>query len=379
MKTIEYNNFILACTQKIANLPQNEIKYHLLLAVSAVKDINNEFNSKFIEGMKALIEGLEIIMDGHLLSYVDKRDCYERILREYKYLTSLAQTETLTTKISHHLINLGAALLAFLLGTASGLIGGFAGLARGIWNLTNPLSSFATGVATGIVVGAAIGFRIPKKLFKDELIRQIKYCLDGIHECIDNLQQTNLQSFAIHKEKVKQKLLQDYFKNDQTVLTDFLQEEVAYEINTFQAQFISPSLEGYLGHHAFIKIIIDTQKPPLTIEFSTGETDLQRPVTQYERRFVSGEKIVEMLAIHEQLKVTHATMKYILTKMKPGEKDCFSYVDKVLIGTSQQATSVKRFNGTENWIGRNVVGFFIQKLSPFRQDMLTENQQKCGC
>jgi hypothetical protein len=51
-------------------------------------------------------------------------------------------------------------------------------------------------------------------------------------------------------------------------------------------------------------------------------------------------------------------------------RNCLRYVEKILVGTGQETTTVKRFSGKENWIGRNIVGFFVEKLSPFSQDVL---------
>ncbi|ASQ46484.1 hypothetical protein [Legionella clemsonensis] len=376
MNSTEYANTILVCSQKISRLPPGEIKYHLLLLINVLQNTPTAFTATFLKEVEVFIESFNCLISMEFSATPELQKAFEKVLSHYQQLIVLAKIETFNARLIRGLLHLGASILALLLGVVGGLMGGIAGFARGMWHFHNPFSSFAIGLVTGMLLGATFGFRIPKKLFKDVLFRQLKFCLDGIHECVKEAQQNKLLSFTSYKEKVKQRLLNDHFKNEKVALNNFLQNpNVSYEINTLRARFISPSLEGYLGQHAFIKININDQSPPRTIEFATAPSDLLRPVTQCERRIVSGEKIVEMLALHEQLQVTHAcTVDYILLKMKPGENDCLSYVNKILIGTSQQPTTVKRFDGKENWLGKYIIGFFIQKLSPFEQDIFSEEQ-----
>ncbi|CEK10181.1 hypothetical protein [Legionella hackeliae] len=369
MQSAEYANTINICTQKITDLPYNEIKYHLFLMLNTLKNKQTEFTQQFLQKIEEFIDNLGKLMQAKLPTELEVQQTLEQVFLQYQQLTNLAKIDAIEAKITRFLINLGAVILAFILGIAGGLIGGISGFVRGLWNFTNPLASFAIGVVTGAFLGGAIGFRLPKKLFKEELFRQLKCCLDGIHECIETMQKTH--SFAVYKEQVRQKLLSDYFYGDEASFQRFLQNNVSYKINTLRARFLSPSLEGYLGQHAFMTLTIDENTPPLTIEFSTAPTDLTRSISQCEKRIVSGEKIVDMLALHEQLQITHTcTTEYIVCKMKPGEIDCLSYINKILIGTSQNATTVKRFDGKENWLGKNLIGFFVQNLSPFRQDIL---------
>lgn len=58
--------------------------------------------------------------------------------------------------------------------------------------------------------------------------------------------------------------------------------------------------------------------------------------------------------------------------MKAGENDCFRYIEKILLCTGQKTIELKRFDDSENWVGRNIVGFFVKKLSPFKQNIFEE-------
>lgn len=377
MTSLLYTEAINTCLETINAMPVGEIRYYLLLTVNSLKKVETELNKEMLKELTEFSRKLSKLMRPENGAEFSK--CLAEINQHYQNLLKFSQTRTLSVQIGYALINLGAAITAFLTGIIGGLIGGFAGLARSAWNLSNPFSAFIVGTITGFMLGAAFGFRAPKKLFKDELTRQLKFCLDGIAECMHNIEENIVEPFAYYEEQVKEMLLPDYFNNDEEAYEEFKNSKnLSYEITTASAQFISkgPSLERYLGHHARISFTIGENHKPIVIEFvperdATKEEPAPRAQTQGEERTVSGKKLVEMLALHKQLKVTHAcTTGYILTKMKPGDRDCFSYVNMILSGTGQEATTLKRFDGSENWIGKNVVGFFIQNTSPFQPDIL---------
>ncbi|RMX05428.1 hypothetical protein EAW55_01900 [Legionella jordanis] len=370
MKREEYKQNIAICMERIASLPASEIKYHLARLIHCLQETNNDFSRKFLNDSLDLVAALNEVMGVGLTSQKMVRQAYAKVMLKYRRLCHLAALDRIHNKIVHYLLLLGSSLVAFISGTLGGLIGSFAGLARGIWNLDNPFSSFALGLTAGILLGGIIGFRLPQKLLNNELIKQLRLCLEGIDECITLLKEGRIQPFSYYREQVKTKLLEDYFAKDMDAFEEFLQRtDVNYEVCTMYAQFLSPRFERFLGHHAFIKINLQVDREPMFIEFSTGKPNLERPITQQESRVVSGEMIVDMLALHEQLQVNHAcTATYIITKMKPGEVDCFSYLNTILMGSSQTPVAVKRFNGRENWIGRNVIGFFMQKLNSFEED-----------
>ena len=78
------------------------------------------------------------------------------------------------------------------------------------------------------------------------------------------------------------------------------------------------------------------------LEFTTGKSDIKRTPSQTEIRTASGREVIEMLLFHEQLQMTHAaTPYYLVAKMKQGEVDCLSYVNKFLTCTNQKATTVR--------------------------------------
>jgi hypothetical protein len=56
--------------------------------------------------------------------------------------------------------------------------------------------------------------------------------------------------------------------------------------------------------------------------------------------------------------------------MKPGDNDCHTLINKVLLGTNQPATKLTRYEDM-NPVG-NAIGFFIKKLSPFKETFFND-------
>lgn len=374
----------LANIRSIINeLPTAEIKYHLLLLMSALENHHME-SGPFIKELELFINDVKLLMVtiNVQISTEQLPVQFDAINARYQKLLNLSKTNTLAVKIGYALLHVIGAIAAVLSGLIGGLIGGIAGFSRGVWNATNLLKATGVGVVLGLALGGIIGFRSPKKIAKNEFIRQLKYSLDGICECIVKTQAQINAPLSSYETLVINK----YFSGDREKFDQFKSlDGLTYSVETIKATFISPSLENYLGHHSLIKIQHDLieikpEKGENTdvalLEFSTDKADISRPKSETNcdiRKNVSGSKLVEMLLFHEQLQMTHAaTTNYLVTQMKQGEVDCLSYVNKILTGTSQNATNVKRFDGTENNVGKYVVGFFIQKLHPFSQDALIQ-------
>lgn len=375
--TAEYDESIANCVEAIEEMPIGEMRYHLLLLLSSLKGVESGQTKSMLAELQKFIPALNGLMRNP-----NDPDQLKKINKHYQNLVHLSQTKTLGVQVGYALINVAASILGFLSGLIGGLIGGTAGLARGLWNLSNPFSACGIGLITGFCLGAAVGFRAPKKLLKDELTRQLKFCLDDIAKCMKSMQSDLVEPLSHYENIVKDFLLAKYFDNDEEAYNRFIQDEkLSYSIITNRAQFIgnTTALEGYLGHHARILIPIEEGKREEVIEFSTGnEADLSRYKSQIDKREnVKGETLVKMMALHKQLLMTHSfSIKRFITEVKPGERDCFSYVDKVLTGVGEEPTTVKRFDGSENWVGKNIVGFFIGFLSPFRSEPSSFAQDK---
>ncbi|WP_131780566.1 hypothetical protein [Legionella bozemanae] len=362
---------IQGCLITINKIPTSEIKYYLLLALHSIRNADAAEYRDFLNELNNLSNKLThfLLPENTTFSSTVLKDIYQ----SYQKLCEFSKANTATIAVGDVLINLGATLLAILGGVLGGITGSVVGLGRSVWELGNPLSYLKDGAITGFAFGAAIGFRAPKKIFKNELTRQLKFCLNQLEHCLQEMQEQKIKPLSYYKDKVKNRLLKECFNNDEKAYEEFLDEDKKFQIVTLRAQFVSEQLEGYLGHHACIVLSLPNQQEPELIEFSLGKSDLRRKFTQKEERIVTGEKIVEMMAFHQLLQETQAcSLQYILTKMKAGENDCFRYIEKILLCTGQKTIELKRFDDSENWVGRNIVGFFVKKLSPFKQNIFEE-------
>lgn len=366
---------IMTLQQKINETPTAEIKYHLLLLLSALNEKKVD-KGDFVDEIEQFVIKINLMLKKINEAQSLEESEIEALNKSYQTLLKLSQTNTLGVRVGYALLNVIGVVAAIIFGVIGALVGGVAGFARGIWNLSNPFKSTGIGVIMGVALGGIIGFRAPKKLVKDEYIRRLKYSLDGIGDRIKNTLNQPLASFEAS-------VVENYFGGNRESFEKFKNlPQVDFSIDTLKATFISPTLEGYLGHHALIKIenplikikpIKQESENVAIVEFSTGKADITREISQHDQRTVTGAKVIEMLLFHEQLQLTHApTTKYLAAKMKQGEVDCLSYANKILSCTGQAAAKVRRFNGTENAVGKHVIGFFIQKLHPFAQDALTK-------
>jgi uncharacterized membrane protein len=381
---INQDNFLQhidSAYQQIARLPAAEIKYYLFLLVTAIKEKNDIKNQTFLGELLNLIADLQRLyvmsaQDAHNAESLDK--LFNKIWSHFIQLGTIAETHNFTEKVKNHLLNAAGVVLSLAFGVVGGVIGGIAGFVRGVW-LLKPLTGFLVGLGMGILMGGMLGFRCPKKLFKNEMQRQIKFGLDGVDRCMETMQkEVSSASFFSAKEKpfsVYLKEVEEEIKalfSDENEFKHFLDSEVEYVINSLVATFIGdPMLEGYVGHHSYIKINIKDAQ--YLIEFAPEPSDLSKARSQTEKRVVTGRALIDMLAYHRKLQETHTCDNhYILSKAKPGDTDCFSYVNKVLIGTNQKATMLKRFHDM-SLVGR-IFGNVVEQLSPFKPDFFHEKK-----
>lgn len=353
--------------QRIAQSPTGEINYYLFILARSIQDKYNEKNRLFLSALLDFINTLDQFYSSNPND--PPTDCADQLIKNYEKLLDSAETHTFSAITKRALIQLGALIMAFLLSLLGATIGSMAGFARGIWQ-HQPLTGFLVGLLIGFFIGGILGFRLPKKLMKDVVNRQLTFGLDGLKHCVDQLKEkTPIHSpsgqsanplpsyYTVTEEKIKQQ-----FATEEECNT-FLSAEIGYEINSYHASFIAnPMLHRYLGHHVYIKMFINEK--PYLIEFTPAPSDLSTKSVQNEKRAATGRKLIEMLAYHQKLQETHhASIDVIAKKIKPGDNDCLSYVNKVLIGSSQKATQLQRFYDMTR-VGSGI-GFFIEKLSPF--------------
>jgi hypothetical protein len=374
MLASEYNDNIVQFHNKIMGLPTSDLKYPLYLLLFSINKVNTEYT-------RSVLECALEFTDCYLDFLLNKNDPDEVILRLYylnkrfEELANTAGTNTNIVLIKQAVLNIGGGIAGVACGVVGGVIGGISGFARGLWNQEALWEYSWTGTVIGLFIGAAIGFRSPKKLLKDPLFRQVKFALDGLEVAVDRTQ--NIEDFTQddYNKQADQHLLTEYFDNDTSKLDEYLNsDEVEYEIGTFGAEFVSPRMAGSLGHHAFIRIPINGKY--LGIEFTPSPSDYTKTPIQSELRKVSGKKILEMYGFHLSLQRTDSlTNKYLVTELKSGERDCKSYINKLLIGTSQEPTRIMRYHETDNTAGY-AVRFFMEHLGAYPDNLRFSHETK---
>lgn len=369
----EYKKNINAFHNKIMELPAGDIKYHLYLLLVALNDENSEYTRFILEGA---IEFTESLYDFFYKKNEDEKLFIQLYFlnKNFETLINLAGTNSEFVMVEQALLNVGGSFSGLACGVVGGFVGGVCGFARGLWN-KNIWEYSWTGVVTGGFIGSAIGFRTPKRLYKDPVFRQLKYALDGLTESFQRVDAKTQLIFDEYKKKAYAYILKKYFRGDENAFEDYLlSKEAQYEICTQGALFLSPVLAGSVGHHGYIRIPINDRY--LGIEFSPSPSDYTKIPIQSEKRCTTGKKIVEMFAFHLFLQETdNFNTKYLMTKLKSGERDCMSYINKLLIGTSQEPTCLKRYHETDNIAG-HMLGFFIENLATYPDVICFEEQDE---
>jgi hypothetical protein len=200
-KKEKYALSLKQCHDKITTLPAGEIKFYLFILLNSIKDKNTQMTGKFIVAFTDLLDNLNDL--NHRVTF--SPDTFATLFQNFSRLQSITQTNTSTSHLKIILLQIGSTIVSFITGVIGGTIGGIAGFVRGAWNL-QPFKGLGIGIFIGYILGSMFGFRSPKKLFKDELIRQLKFGLDGLHSCLENLQ----HSLKADKEGIKP--FSDYLK-----------------------------------------------------------------------------------------------------------------------------------------------------------------------
>lgn len=355
------------------SLPTSDLKYHLYLLLVAVSTDNTDYTRDILE---CALEFTDCFHDFFL-----KKDIDEQLFIQMYYLNkafddlvNASGTNTDLVLISQSMLALGGSVSGFLCGIVGGFAGGISGFARGLWNQNNLLEYSWTGTFVGVFIGAAVGFRTPQKLIHTPLFRQVKVAMDGLKDTFNQTRDNNVPDLHGYIDKARQILLTDYFDNNVNNLNDCLNSDnVEYEIGTWGAEFVSPILAGSVGHHGFIRVLLNNKY--FGMEFTPSPSDFSISPLQSEKRHVSGKKMFEMIGFHLALQETDSfTLLFAATKLKPGETDCVSYINKLLTGTSQEPTRLSRYHATDKPAG-HAVRFFIENLAVFPSNLRVLHEQ----
>lgn len=378
-----YTKNLEQATELIFNLPATEAKYYLYILITAIKKQNNVFTRTFLMELLCFLDIFTQLHQTQNLNPVNERDELKRLFSAFNRLQTTSGNTSLLTIVTRAALNFIGIVVAFILIPPGLLIGSIAGFIRGFWT-SNPLSGCLSGLFLGMVLGGTLGFRFLKQLLKNELMRQISFALNGLESCLEHFEQElllpvkmnqSIRPFSAYLAEVESELAALF--SDQNEFNAFLNEPFSYEISSFHASFIGqPILHGYVGHHVYIKIVIKEKE--YLIELSPTASDTTEEPAQNEIRTVNGKKILEMLAYHRKLQETNSCSPvYIMIKLKPGDRDCLSYANMVLLGTNQKGVELQRFADMAP-VGQ-IIGVAIETLSPFKPTFFQAKKTRMHC
>lgn len=374
----------------INKLPPTELRYYLFLLVAELLNEQNKHPShlllneinEFTLAVDAFYRDLQLKKDPEL-SLDEVKNALNKLIEK-------AKLNTYSWKIKKILLDISACVFALVLG----IIAASLGLVAGFFSQWNVFKGAYLGFMSGLCIGLIIGFRTPGKLFLSSWQAKLQSSLDYIEKISLNLEQLpekNAQienpetnpyfssSYNYYENAAKKYILDRFFdeklfpsiEKKEEAFKEFLQSEQCFEICTTQNGFLDKSLKGNLGNHALIRYKINEIKAP-AMEFGPRTRYPNWTDQKESPRTVTGQKLFEMIALDLQLQETHAaTMQFIWTSFKPGDNDCFTYVNKILLGTEQQPTQVKRFpKPIDTWIGHQVVGGLFKFFSKNQENEL---------
>lgn len=375
MAPSDYQEQLQLFINKIRQLPTSDLKYPLyLLGLALHKNSRSNRAHSILTAAIAFTDSLQAFLNACRTQQSEMQSLieFQTLQQQYKALIDISGTNTTGVKWRQAVLNLGGTVAAIGGGIVGGVIGGISGFARGLWNMDQGFSLAYTlsGVITGGFLGAALGFRSPKKICKNPAFRQLKFANDALGYAYENTIQRTIQSqdplLDSFKDRAYQILLAQFFDGRKNKLDAFLAEEQhPYEIATQNVQFISTKLEGFIGHHSFIRIPIEGRY--FGIELTDSPSDYTLTPLQSETRTAPGYVILDMIAMHLFYRETD-NLDFLFTKLKSGENDCFRRINDSLIGTNQSPTKLRRFPATDNSISRSL-GFFINGLSTYPEPL----------
>ncbi|AHE65916.1 hypothetical protein [Legionella oakridgensis] len=340
----------------IKALPPNELSYYLVLLVASIQhEKHPEKHTLLLAETHDLVLALKRLYQEKTPETCAKH--LQEITLRLNSLMNQAQINTTPMKIKKIVLT----ICGVITGIIVGILGAIIGLGLGLFSQPNVLKGARSGFLCGLVIGIIIGFRLPSTLSQSHFENNLIFCLNSIEKICAELEEKNTTRFKEGKKDENPYACADYdfYQNEtkkyiiETFLADepdkeaaflaFLDSEQAFQVCTTPSGLVDRKFDGTLGHHSLIRFSING-KTDIPIEFGSRKTS-PRWVDQAEpTRHVSGKKLFEMLTLDRILQETHPkNLEFTLKHYQLGDNDCLTYVNKILIGTGQTPTKIKRF------------------------------------
>jgi hypothetical protein len=373
-------------------MPTDEIKYHFFTLFKLLKKEANENpgNPKLASVLRAADRFAHTVL--FLLKKEEKQLSKKEIRRikhlrleecieDFSKLIEATETSYFKSKTIHAI----TVASGMILGVVTAALGATIGFIRGFFN-KRPIRGALGGLVMGAAIGGAIGYRTPKKLIKDPFDRKLKIVSDRMTRSIGELNfsicHQNRTSFLTHKRKVEE-VIRQYYKNDEKKFNEFLERKFQFTIATHYVAKDTQS-EGYLGHHAFIRIDhpIDNESKSIDVTPINNLTlDLGRAsqntkyYRQEEARTATGRTLIHMIAMNNLLNQKYFS-KLGLFHYKVGEQDCHTFINTLLVSTNQlPMKTITRFSPNDKWSAKNLLCPLLKWLSPFGAGYCSEQRK----
>ncbi|WP_133128674.1 hypothetical protein [Legionella nagasakiensis] len=377
-------NLVMLTLEKIKTLPPNELSYYLVLLIASIQR-----EKKHDQYVLLLAETHDLVLALQRLYQEKSPKACEKHLQEIvlrlNTLMNQAHINTVPMQIKNVLLTMCGLITAIIVG----ILGGVLGLGMGIFSQPNVLKGARSGFLCGFVIGLIIGFRLPSTFCRSDFETKLIFCLNSIKKISTELEEKNTNRFKASGVEDENPYINpdfDFYQNEtkryiiETFLADapdkeaafssFLSSEQTFQVCTTPSGLVDRKLDGTLGHHSLIRFSING-KIDIPIEFGSRKKS-PRWVDQAEpARHVSGKKLFEMLTLDRILQETHPkNLEFTVKHYQLGDNDCLTYVNKILIGTGQAPTKIKRFNPQiDTPVGR-MIGALTRFTSATAEDEL---------
>lgn len=355
--------------QHLKQLPPTELHYYFALLVASIENESNpERHTHLIVNAINVIKKLnQFYVDVHNQSKPDLTE----VTTALNALILSSNMQTTSQKVKKAAIVVCSVVLGFIIGVVGIVVGLLGGLFSD-YTIIGNVRAAGLGFLTGLVLGAFVGVRCPDLVFQSSFERKLEFCINSIDKVAKELpfKKTHVE----YEAETKQHILDVFFKDTpdaekEAAFNAFLKSNNEHvQVSTTSAGFITAKLKGHLGHHNLIKYSINGK---LDIPMEYGDR-IKTPgfFDQNEApRVITGKKLFDMLVMDRMLQETYPyNAKDIVNDYDIGSNDCRTYIDKILIGTGQAPTQIKRFNpDIDKWSGTNIIGPIIRFFSKTKE------------
>lgn len=370
---LDFNQQQELLLQNLKKLPPTELHYYFALLVSSIANESNPEQHTYllVKANNVITKLNQFYRDIENESKSNKKPDLTKVTEAINALIISSKMQSIPHKMKKAALTVCSVLLGFIVGVAGAVAGTLGGLFSDYTVIGN-LRAAGLGFVSGLGLGAFVGARCPELVFQGSFERKLEFCINSIDKVGKELRFK--KTHAEYEADTKQYILDVFFKNTpeadkEEAFKAFLKsDKEQIQVSTTTAGFISASLKGHLGHHNLIAYSINGRS---AIPMEYGDR-IKTPsfFDQNESpRVVTGKKLFDMLLLDLMLQETYPyKFNDIVHDYDIGSNDCRTHVDKLLIGTGQCPTQIKRFNPEiDKWSATKIIGPIVRFFSKTKE------------